>query len=54
MKKQMFEDQIVRENMQRRGTLDNRVFYEDRPNNAIFMETSKEQDERIRKNSPFG
>jgi len=29
-------------------------FYQDRSVNNIFMETSKEQDERVRKNSPFG
>ena len=39
---------------QRRATVDQNDFYENRPNNAIFMETSKEQDERVRKNSPFG
>lgn len=38
----------------RRGTIDHKDFYENRPNNAIFMETSREQDERVRKNSPFG
>lgn len=34
--------------------MDNKVFYEDRPNNTIFLETSKEQDDRVRRNSPFG
>lgn len=29
-------------------------FYDERPNNNIFIETSKEQDERVRRNSPFG
>lgn len=29
-------------------------FYDDRPNNTIFIETSMEQDERVRRNSPFG
>jgi hypothetical protein len=36
---------------ERRGTID---FYNERPNNTIFIETSKEQDERVRRNSPFG
>ena len=30
------------------------MFFEERPHNTIFLETSKEQDERVRKNSPFG
>ena len=29
-------------------------FYVSRPANTIFLETSKEQDERVKKNSPFG
>jgi hypothetical protein len=37
-----------------RGTIDSHQFFEDRPNNTIFLETSKEQDERVRRNSPFG
>ena len=28
-------------------------FFDDRDHNNIFLETSKEQDERVRKNSPF-
>jgi len=28
-------------------------FFKNRSNNNIFLETSKEQDERVRKNSPF-
>ena len=34
--------------------VDQKDFYDERPNNTIFLETSKEQDERVRKNSPFG
>lgn len=30
------------------------IFFEDRPVNNIFLESSKEQDERVRANSPFG
>lgn len=45
----------LEENMkQQRGTLDSKLQFEERPNNTIFLETSKEQDERVRKNSPFG
>jgi len=50
---QQFEEQL-KEELTRRGTVDNKVFYEDRPNNTIFLETSKEQDDRVRRNSPFG
>jgi len=39
---------------ERRNSIDMKDFYDERPNNAIFLETSKEQDERVRKNSPFG
>jgi phosphatidylinositol kinase/protein kinase (PI-3 family) len=46
-----FEEQLSKE---RRGTIDSKDFYEERPHNAIFLETSKEQDERVRRNSPFG
>ena len=42
------------EGMNRRMTIGQKDFYENRPNNTIFIETSKEQDERVRKNSPFG
>ena len=42
------------EGMNRRMTVGEKDFYENRPNNTIFIETSKEQDERVRKNSPFG
>eukprot|EP00351_Strombidinopsis_sp_SopsisLIS2011_P006038 CAMPEP_0116879196 /NCGR_PEP_ID=MMETSP0463-20121206/10987_1 /TAXON_ID=181622 /ORGANISM="Strombidinopsis sp, Strain SopsisLIS2011" /LENGTH=127 /DNA_ID=CAMNT_0004528257 /DNA_START=2313 /DNA_END=2696 /DNA_ORIENTATION=- len=39
----------------RNSSVDNEVdFYHDRNVNNIFMETSKEQDERVRRNSPFG
>jgi hypothetical protein len=34
--------------------MDMQDFYEERPENAIFLETSKEQDERVRKSSVFG
>ena len=37
-----------------RGTQESRQFFEGRPTNTVFIETSKEQDERIKKNSPFG
>ena len=37
-----------------RPTVVTKQFYEERPNNTVFVETSKEQDERVRKNSPFG
>lgn len=42
------------EGMNRRMTIGDKDFYDNRPNNTIFIETSKEQDERVRKNSPFG
>ncbi len=45
---------LLENNDGRRNTMDMRDFYDERPNNAIFLETSKEQDERVRKNSPFG
>ena len=48
-----FEDQLNQERTNR-GTIDNKDFYDERPNNTIFVETSKEQDERVRRNSPFG
>lgn len=35
-------------------TIGEKDFYDNRPNNTIFIETSKEQDDRVRKNSPFG
>lgn len=38
----------------KKGDADLKDFYEERPHNTIFLETSKEQDERVRKNSPFG
>lgn len=39
----------------RNSSVDNEVdFYHDRNVNNIFMETSKEQDDRVRRNSPFG
>lgn len=38
----------------RRMTVNDKDFYDNRPNNTIFIETSNEQDERVRKNSPFG
>lgn len=42
------------EGINRRMTIGDKDFYDNRPNNTIFIETSKEQDERVRKNSPFG
>ena len=47
-------EQTPNEGMNRRMTIGEKDFYENRPNNTIFIETSKEQDERVRKNSPFG
>lgn len=47
-------EQNPNEGMNRRMTIGEKDFYENRPNNTIFIETSKEQDERVRKNSPFG
>ena len=38
----------------KRATIGDKEFYDNRPINTIFLETSKEQDERVRKNSPFG
>jgi phosphatidylinositol kinase/protein kinase (PI-3 family) len=38
----------------RRMTVNEKEFYDNRPKNTIFIETSNEQDERVRKNSPFG
>jgi hypothetical protein len=37
-----------------RPTLGEQQFYENRPINEVFVEISIEQDERVRKNSPFG
>lgn len=36
-----FEDQLNQEKTNR-GTIDNKDFYDERPNNTIFVETSKE------------
>lgn len=48
------KDDQTPDNFNRRMTIGEKDFYENRPNNTIFIETSKEQDERVRKNSPFG
>eukprot|EP00347_Sterkiella_histriomuscorum_P016779 403351884 len=37
-----------------RETDANQAFFEGRPINNVFLETSQEQDERVRRNSPFG
>lgn len=47
-----FEEQLAQERKVSRPTI--AQFFENRPTNNIFLETSHEQDERIRKNSPFG
>ena len=48
------KDDYTPDHFNRRMTIGEKDFYENRPNNTIFIETSKEQDERVRKNSPFG
>lgn len=40
--------------MEHRETTGSHIFFEERPINNIFLETSKEQDERVRLNSPYG
>ncbi|CDW71897.1 phosphatidylinositol 4-kinase [Stylonychia lemnae] len=37
-----------------RSTVMQQAFFEGRPINNVFLETSVEQDERVRRNSPFG
>ena len=51
MKEMMF---LPDDKQPKRTVMTNEFFFEDRPTNTIFLETSKEQDERVRKNSPFG
>ena len=39
---------------EQRNTIESKEFYENRKTDSIFREISKQQDERIRKESPFG